>query len=185
MSGHSTAMRYRVGHPDLIALVGPHRPVGFVQESSMQAYEQRTSAVWLASLIVVLIAVFFTGPNYIRSIRSGTELTLKDWGYSAAWLESAECARTTGVPLIGCHDNKRVSYAEIAPSDDPGHALFLGIYAMARGKQLGPHHIHVLNTTVNYAGLLMLAGCCCLLNCASPARYCLSSALLPQTNSTS
>src|SRR5262245_37815650 len=79
----------------------------------------RTSTALLASFIVILIAVFFTGPNYIRSIGSGTELTLKDWGYSPVWLESAECARTTGVPLIGCRDNKRVPYAEIAPSDDP------------------------------------------------------------------
>jgi hypothetical protein len=124
----------------------------------MQAYEQTTGTVRLASFIVILIAVFFTVPNYLRSIRSGTELTLKDWGSSAIWLESAECARITGIPLIGCRDNKRVPFAEMDPAEDPGHALFLGIYAMARGEQLGPHDIHVLNTTMNYAGVLMLAG---------------------------
>ena len=124
----------------------------------MQAYAQRMGTGRLASFIVILIAVFFTGPNYIRSIRSGTELSLKDWVASAIWLESAECARTTGIPLIGCRDNKRVPFAEISPAEDPGQALFLGLYAMVRDKQLVPHHIHILNTTVNYAGVLLLAG---------------------------
>jgi hypothetical protein len=130
-----------------------------VEELSVQAYELGTGTVRPVSFIVILIAVFFTVPSYLESIRSGpTKLTPERYAASATWLESAECARTTGIPLIGCRDNKRVSFVEISQADDPGHALFLGIYAMASGKHLVPQHIHVLNTTVNYAGVLMLAG---------------------------
>jgi hypothetical protein len=60
-----------------------------------------------------------------------TGLRKADWIPTNMWLKSAECARLQGVWLAICDDDKLVPISEHSFGDDPRHALFLGIWAMA------------------------------------------------------
>lgn len=69
---------------------------------------------------------------------------------------SAECARTTGKVLILCSDDKIRAIAEESIGDDPGHALFLGIYAALTGQPAHLTDYAVVNAVINVTGIVAL-----------------------------
>jgi hypothetical protein len=71
-------------------------------------------------------------------------------------MDSAECARLYGKLLVGCPNGQLVPFADISNADDPGHAFFLGLYSMTTGKVLTVAHASVLNTLINYSGIVIL-----------------------------
>ena len=109
------------------------------------------------SCLFLLVFVFVTIPQLERSMSSASGLP-NTWVAAKQWLNSAECARVHGVLLAGCPNGKLVPFAQISYADDPGHALFLGMYAMARDKQLEPKHVSRFNTIVNFLGIFLIAG---------------------------
>jgi hypothetical protein len=73
------------------------------------------------------------------------------------WLESAECARSTGAILALCANGKLIPIAAGSPGDDPGHALILGIYAATTGASVTTTTVENLNAAINFTGLATLA----------------------------
>jgi hypothetical protein len=116
---------------------------------------RRSSSV-LPLLCLVLTFVLLTIPYYLDSVRAGSELQLES-GAAKIWMESAECARNTGIVLVLCRDGKLVPFADGSAGDDPGHALALGIYSAITGKTVLQADISILNSTVNYVGITLLA----------------------------
>jgi hypothetical protein len=104
----------------------------------------------------LLTFFLFTVPQYIASVRANSGLQ-PYWSSADAWMRSAECARRTGVILAQCSDGQLVPFANGSPGDDPGHALVLDIYAAATQKAPLLTDISIINSTVNYAGIGMLA----------------------------
>jgi hypothetical protein len=85
------------------------------------------------------------------------ELREADWIPTNVWVESAECARVHGVWLAVCDDDKLVPKSEYAFGDDPGHALFLGVWAMATDDMVWFDDVARLNVGLNTAGFVLLA----------------------------
>ena len=139
-------------------ICGDHRSGAFRGTISREIREMKlprwmNGYFWLSVLIIALVTV----PQLKRSVAAGSGLPM-DWAASAKWLESAECARTMGVLLVGCPNGRLVPLAAISNADDPGHALLLGAYSMITKKKLKPKSISVLNTIVNFLGLFLTAG---------------------------
>ncbi len=80
-----------------------------------------------------------------------------DWKATNVWLESAECARRSGALLVICDEGKLVPISDLALADDPGHALVLGLWALAADRSMLVLDVAHLNLIVNLAGLLLLA----------------------------
>jgi hypothetical protein len=116
---------------------------------------KRSSSI-LSSLCLVLTFFLLTIPHYVDSVRASNELQL-DQGAAKIWLESAECARKTGIVLVLCRDGELVPFADGGSGDDPGHALALGIYSAVTGKSVSQADISIFNSTVNYVGITLLA----------------------------
>lgn len=109
------------------------------------------------SVLFLLLAFFLiTVPMYLASVRVSGGLQ-PYWSSADAWMRSAECARTTGVILAQCRDGQLVPFANGSPGDDPGHALVLGIYAAITHNAPLLTDISIINSTVNYAGIAVLA----------------------------
>ncbi|MEH2508999.1 hypothetical protein V1291_000353 [Nitrobacteraceae bacterium AZCC 1564] len=110
-----------------------------------------------ASVVILLLSLFLvTAPQYYRSLVAGSGLPIT-WLYAPKWLESADCARTTGVILVLCRDGKLVPIADETSGDDPGHALALELYSLITQKPVLPGDISILNSTINYIGLIALS----------------------------
>jgi hypothetical protein len=73
------------------------------------------------------------------------------------WIESAECARTTGKIMVICSNGGIEALANHDPGDDPGHALVLDSYSAITGNSVSPSDILILNNVVNVGGMLLLA----------------------------
>jgi hypothetical protein len=86
-----------------------------------------------------------------------TGLRKADWIPTNMWLKSAECARLQGVWLAICDDDKLVPISEHSFGDDPRHALFLGIWAMATDDRVSLEDVAGLNIALNTAGFILLA----------------------------
>lgn len=109
--------------------------------------------LWILVWIAVLAFYYL---QFIGTL--GLNVNVKDeWQASRIWIVSAECARTTGIPLVGCDGGKIVPYSDIRPSDDIGHALLLGAYSMATGNILTLDDAGKLNTVLNFSGVFLVA----------------------------
>jgi len=81
-----------------------------------------------------------------------------DWKATNVWLAAADCALERGAWLALCEDGKLVPMSERAVADDPGHALILGLWAIAKHNHATLVDVARLNTLVDTIGLLALAG---------------------------
>lgn len=108
------------------------------------------------ALLLGATLLLFTVPQLYRSYAasSGMELT---WTTGKVWLKSAECARQTGTILVICRDDKVLPIADGFGGDDLGHALSLDLATLLTGKVPTESGISILNSTVNYVGLAVLA----------------------------
>jgi hypothetical protein len=120
--------------------------------------EKRGLLRWLA--FVVCLVVFGLGA-FTASLEDAdryTGLREADWSPTNMWLKSAECARLHDVWLAICDDDKLVPISEYSFGDDPGHALFLAIWAMATDDAVSLEDVAGLNVGLNTAGFIILAG---------------------------
>jgi hypothetical protein len=81
-----------------------------------------------------------------------------EWKATNVWLDAADCALQRGVWLAVCEQDRLVPMSERAVADDPGHALILGLWAIAKRGHATLVDVARLNTLVDTAGLLALAG---------------------------
>jgi len=112
---------------------------------------------------VILAAVFVAGQfghTWRDSERYGylPDIMPSDWKATNVWLSAADCARERGAWLALCEDGKLVPMSERAIADDPGHALVLGLWAIAKRNHATLVDVARLNTLVDTIGLLALAG---------------------------
>jgi hypothetical protein len=120
-------------------------------------FDKRGPLKWLA--FAVCLPVFGLGA-FTASLEEAdryTGLRKADWIPTNMWLKSAECARLQGVWQAICDDDKLVSISEHSFGDDPRHALFLGIWAMATGDRVSLEDVAGLNVALNTAGFILLA----------------------------
>lgn len=73
------------------------------------------------------------------------------------YMKSAECARTTGKLLVLCDNGNLRPIVDENAGDDPGHALFLGIFAATTGHEVIITDVAILNAIINAVGLVALA----------------------------
>ncbi len=111
----------------------------------------------MQAIVLLLTAVCFTVPLYIYSLNRADGLQ-PSWSSAEIWMQSADCARTTGAVLVLCRDGKLVPIADYSAGDDPGQVLALGISAILTQKAATQNDISRMNSTLNYVGLVLLAG---------------------------
>lgn len=112
-------------------------------------------------LVIAVCAVVFVGGPAIAAFDAAErygKTEQSDWIPTNMWLKSAECARERGVWLAVCEDDRLVPMSEYSFGDDPGHALFLGIWAMATNSAVSLVDVARLNAVLNTVGLVVLAG---------------------------
>jgi hypothetical protein len=109
----------------------------------------------LVCLSVYLIVVVLSLGQFWVTIESSAGLDTA-WSASHRWIESANCARLSGVLLAGCVNGEIVPYAELSLADDVGHALLLGMYALSIGRDIELDHASGLNVVLNFVGLYVL-----------------------------
>lgn len=109
--------------------------------------------LWI--LLWVAVLTFY----YLQFIGTlGLNVDLKDeWSASKSWIASAECARTTGILLVGCSGGNIIPFAEISLADDIGHALLLGIYSMTTNNILSLDDAGKLNIFLNFSGIFLVS----------------------------
>lgn len=105
-----------------------------------------------AILGLLLAAVLFQS---FRAIKAEQSLPVA-FNYGTYWTQSAECARTTGKLLVLCENGPLRAIGEDDAGDDPGHALFLGLFAAATGHKIVISDVPVWNAVINGFGLLAL-----------------------------
>lgn len=108
--------------------------------------------------ILIIVFFCFTVPFYIQSLGKADALQ-PSWSSAEIWIQSAECARTTGAILAICKDGKLVPIADASAGDDPGQALALDLYSILTQKTTTQNDISRLNSTLNYIGIALLAAC--------------------------
>jgi hypothetical protein len=107
-----------------------------------------------AVLLVTLLC--FTIPSFVQSLNKAD--TLKpSWSSAEFWVQSADCARTTGVVLAICRDSGLVPIADVTAGDDPGQALALDAYSILTQKAVTQNDVSRLNSLLNYIGIALLA----------------------------
>ena len=116
-----------------------------------------------ALIFLAAAALLVFGPfqrTFLDADRYGymTDIMPSDWKATNVWLEAADCALERGAWLAVCDDGKLVPISERAIADDPGHALLLGLWAMAKRSPATLVDVARLNTLVDTLGLLALAG---------------------------
>src|SRR5881394_2286923 len=121
----------------------------------------KAAAMWLVFLGCVLL--FVPGPfgktfgeveryGYLADIMPG------EWGATNVWLDSTDCTLRRGTWLALCEGDRLVPISERAIADDPGHALLLEAWSAATGRRATLVDAARLNTLLNAAGLVTLAG---------------------------
>lgn len=108
--------------------------------------------------ILIIVFFCFTVPFYIQSLGKADALQ-PSWSSAEIWIQSAECARTTGAILAICKDGKLVPIADASAGDDPGQALALDLYSILTQKAAMQNDVSRLNSTLNYIGIALLAAC--------------------------
>jgi hypothetical protein len=118
----------------------------------------------LRGLVFLLFAGLLVLGQFQRTYRDSerygylTDIMPSDWNATNVWLESADCALQRGVWLAVCEQGKLVPISERAIADDPGHALLLGLWAVAKRSHATLTDVARLNTLVDTIGLVALAG---------------------------
>jgi hypothetical protein len=112
---------------------------------------------WLAFVVCLVVFGFGAFTAKLEDANRYTEIREADWIPTNMWLKSAECARLRRVWLAICDDDKLVPISEHSFGDDPGHALFLGMWAMATGDTVSLDDVARLNFGLNAAGFIILA----------------------------
>ena len=118
----------------------------------------------MRALVFVILAATFIGGQFAYTWRDAerygylTDIMPSDWKATNVWLDAADCALERGAWLALCEDGKLVPMSERAIADDPGHALVLGLWAIARHNHASLVDVARLNTLVDTIGLLALAG---------------------------
>lgn len=112
---------------------------------------------------LVVAALLVLGPlqrSLVDAERYGhlVDIMPSDWKATNVWLQAADCALERGAWLAVCEDGKLVPISERAIADDPGHALLLGLWAIASGDHATLVDVARLNTLVDTLGLVALAG---------------------------
>ncbi|WP_441280073.1 hypothetical protein [Bradyrhizobium sp. 63_E2_N1_3] len=100
--------------------------------------------------------LFFTIPQLYRSYDASTGQVLT-WTTGKVWMKSAKCALQTGKVLVICKDDKVLPIADGFGGDDLGHALSMDLAAIVMREVPADTGISILNSTVNYLGLAILA----------------------------
>jgi hypothetical protein len=118
--------------------------------------EGRSALRWLG-FVLLLVAL---GQGEFKAAVHGAEhyreIQKDGWDATNVWLESAECARATGAWLSICDNGKLIPISEYAIADDPGHALFLDILAIASQRKVSLADVAYLNIGLNSLGLVLL-----------------------------
>ena len=119
------------------------------------------AARWL--VFVALAAWLVLGPferTFNDAERYGhlADIMPSDWNATNVWLDSTDCALSQGAWLALCVNGRLVPISERAVADDPGHALLLDLWAMAKGRRATLPDVASLNTLIDTIGLLALAG---------------------------
>jgi hypothetical protein len=112
-------------------------------------------SILLSGLLLLLTFLLFTAPQYVASVRASDGLK-PYWGAADVWMESAECARNTGVVLALCRNGRQIPFADGSSGDDPGHALAFGIYSAISHKAVSLKDVSVFNSGVNYTAIVLL-----------------------------
>jgi hypothetical protein len=114
---------------------------------------------WKWLVFAVCVIVFVAGPTVAAfdDAERYEEMEQSDWIPTNMWLKSAECARKERAWLAICEDDRLVPMSEYSFGDDPGHALSLGVWAMATDGAVSLVNVARLNVTLNAAGLVVLA----------------------------
>ncbi len=78
--------------------------------------------------------VFVLGPfsatfQDVKRYDHHVDIIASDWAATNVWLDSAACALARGAWLAICDGDKLQPISEFAIGDDPGHALFLGLWS--------------------------------------------------------
>ncbi|MGD9881852.1 MAG: hypothetical protein AB7F22_16540 [Reyranella sp.] len=115
---------------------------------------------WKWQVFAVCAVTFVAGPavTAFEDARRYAGTAQSDWIPTNMWLKSAECARQEGVWLAICESDRFVPISEYSHGDDPGHALILGIWAMASDSTVTLVDVARLNAVLNIVGLVVLAG---------------------------
>lgn len=127
--------------------------MGKVEAKLASGHPVRISAAKMYWFTFLLLMMVVTIPTLLTSLFHDDEGLPFTWKATTAWIDSAACAKSTGMLLIGCPDGRPVPFAEISRADDPGHALILGVYSLVTKKDVFPRNISQLNTLINYAGI--------------------------------
>jgi hypothetical protein len=124
---------------------------GYKSGGILKRFGKRTSSI-------ILVVAFFaiTAPQFYRSIQASNGLQTS-WLYEPIWRDSADCARKTSAILVLCRDGNLIPISDETPGDDLGHALSLELFSMITQKAIAPEHISILNSIVNYVGIIVLA----------------------------
>jgi hypothetical protein len=120
------------------------------------ALKSRTGHRTVQAATLLLVLVCITIPLYLDSLHRADGLP-QSWSSAAIWVESADCARETGAILVLCQGGKLVPIADHSAGDDPGQALWLGAYAALTQHAVTQEDVSRMNSTLNYAGLILLA----------------------------
>ncbi len=120
-----------------------------------------TAFRWLA--FVACVVLFVWGPfvamfEAVERYGYLADIMPSDWLATNLWLDTTDCALQRGVWLALCEDGKLVPLSERAIADDPGHAFLLDLWSMAIGRRATLPDVARLNTLVDAAGLVGLAG---------------------------
>ncbi len=100
----------------------------------------------------IFVILFFLALSLVQA-RADDEI---QW-VAKMWLQSADCARSTGKVLVLCRSDGIVPLANENPGDDPGHALVLDIYSATTELPVTLDTVAALNTVINLAGIVVLA----------------------------
>ena len=114
----------------------------------------------LAALAAVIILLLVGFPQMQSSFDASLRYAPpQDPGWHAIthWLESAKCARQSGVLLVVCEVGKLVPISDRSTADDLGHALMLGIVSRVADRDADLVDVARLNLCINAAGILLLA----------------------------
>jgi hypothetical protein len=118
----------------------------------------------LRGLVFLILAALLVLGQFQRTYQDSErygylpDIMPSDWKATNVWLAAADCALERGTWLAVCEQGKLVPMSERAIADDPGHALLLGLWAMAKRNHATLIDVARLNTLVDTIGLLALAG---------------------------
>lgn len=111
------------------------------------------------AVLFCLALVLFGAPAVSTALREAPQRagSESEWHATKVWLQSAECARRTGAWLALCENGKLLAINEKAFADDPGHALFLDLYATLSQREVRLVDVVYLNQAINILGFVALA----------------------------